>query len=103
MKKRAILLLMVLMCQIVFVNARTTKIPEKKQAVFSSVDQHQDELIRLSDQIWEFAEIAYKEHKSAKVLADYAEQQGFKVERGVADIPTAFIASYGSGKPIIGI
>jgi aminobenzoyl-glutamate utilization protein B len=37
------------------------------------------------------------------VLADYAEQQGFKVERGVAGMPTAFVASYGSGKPVIGI
>lgn len=44
-----------------------------------------------------------KEHKSAKVLSDYAEQQGFRVQRNVAEIPTAFIAEYGSGKPIIGI
>jgi len=103
MKMKAVLQLVALMCQVVFVNARTTKIPEKKQAILSSVDRHQDELIYLSDQIWEFAEIAYQEHKSAKALADYAEQQGFTVERGVAEIPTAFIASYGSGKPIIGI
>ena len=68
-----------------------------------SVDQHASELIGLSDQIWAFAETALREHKSAAALADYAEKQGFKVERGVSDMPTAFVASYGSGRPIIGV
>ncbi len=76
---------------------------KNKQAILRSVDAHEQELISLSDQIWAFAEPAMMEYKSAKVLADYAEAQGFKVERGVADIPTAFIASYGSGSPIIGV
>jgi aminobenzoyl-glutamate utilization protein B len=74
-----------------------------KSAVIASVEKHQQELIRLSDQVWGFAETAMKERKSAKVLADYAEARGFKVTRGVAEIPTAFIAEYGSGKPIIGV
>jgi aminobenzoyl-glutamate utilization protein B len=74
-----------------------------KQAVIQSVDKHQAELIKLSDDIWAFAETALNEHKSSKVLADYAEAQGFKVTRGVAGMPTAFIAEFGSGKPIIGI
>jgi aminobenzoyl-glutamate utilization protein B len=75
----------------------------KKQAVIRSVENHQQELIGLSDKIWALAETALLEHESSKVLADYAEQQGFKVEKGVAGLPTAFIATYGSGKPIIGI
>ena len=74
-----------------------------KNAVIASVEKHQQELISLSDQIWGFAEIAMKETKSSKVLSDYAEAQGFKVTRGVAEIPTAFIAEFGSGKPIIGV
>jgi aminobenzoyl-glutamate utilization protein B len=53
--------------------------------------------------VWEFAETALKEKRSSKVLADYAESQGFKVERGVAGLPTAFVASYGEGKPVIAI
>jgi aminobenzoyl-glutamate utilization protein B len=76
---------------------------QKKQTVIKSVEKHQQELIALSDSIWGFAETALLEHKSSKLLADYAEQQGFRVTRGVADLPTAFIATYGSGKPIIGI
>lgn len=83
--------------------AQKTSLNAKKKEVLLSVDKHQKELIALSDQIWEFAETAMVETKSAKVLADYAEAQGFKVTRGVAEVPTAFIAEYGSGKPIIGV
>ena len=75
----------------------------KKAAAVASVDGHRAELVGLSDQIWSFAETALRETRSAKLLADYAEKQGFKVERGVAGMPTAFIASYGEGRPIIGI
>jgi aminobenzoyl-glutamate utilization protein B len=78
-------------------------IPVNKQSVIQSVAKHENELIFLSDQVWSHAEIAMKEHQSAKVLSDYAEKQGFKVTKNIAGIPTAFIAEYGSGKPIIGI
>jgi aminobenzoyl-glutamate utilization protein B len=83
--------------------AQQTNLSPNKKAVLASVEKHQQELIRLSNQIWEFAETAMKETKSSKVLADYAQEQGFKVTRGVAEIPTAFIAEYGSGVPIIGV
>ena len=87
--------------QILF--AQKVKPSANKNAVLASVEKHQRELIALSDQIWGFAEIAMRETKSSKVLADYAEAQGFKVTRGVAEIPTAFIAEFGKGKPIIGV
>jgi aminobenzoyl-glutamate utilization protein B len=51
----------------------------KKDEAAASIEKHQAELIKLSDQIWSYAETALREHKSAKALADYAEQQGFKV------------------------
>jgi aminobenzoyl-glutamate utilization protein B len=57
----------------------------------------------LSDQVWAYAETGYKETQSAKVLADTLEEAGFRVERGIAEIPTAFVASYGSSKPVIAI
>ncbi len=60
------------------------KLPDNKKSVIQSVDSHQEELIRLSDQIWEFAETALLEHKSSKLLADYAESQGFSLNRGIA-------------------
>jgi aminobenzoyl-glutamate utilization protein B len=69
----------------------------------ASIDNQSGQLIELSDQIWAFAETALREYRSAALLADYAEAQGFTVTRGVAGLPTAFTASFGSGKPVIGI
>ncbi len=74
----------------------------KKQAS-ASLDNHATDLIQISDNIWGYAETALLEIKSSVELANYAEKNGFTVERGVADMPSAFVASYGSGKPIIGI
>jgi aminobenzoyl-glutamate utilization protein B len=76
---------------------------KKKDEAVASVEKRQAEIIALSDEIWGFAELALQEVRSAKALADYAEAQGFKVERGVAGMPTAFVASYGEGRPVIGI
>ena len=81
--------------------AQTTS--EKKTEAIASVENNQTELIDLADQIWHHPETALREHKSSKVLADAAQRHGFVVERGVAGMPTAFVASYGSGSPIIGI
>ena len=74
---------------------------EIKRSVVGSVEEHRAALVELSDRIWELAETALEEHESAELLADYAERQGFEVERGVAGMPTAFTASYGSGDPVI--
>ena len=54
-------------------------------------------------QIWNNAELGYKEVKSSALLQETLRKEGFTVEAGVADIPTAFVATYGSGQPVIGI
>jgi aminobenzoyl-glutamate utilization protein B len=74
-----------------------------KRAAVASIDAHAEALSGLSDQIWGFAETALREHKSSKLLADFSEAQGFAVTRGVSGMPTAFIAKFGSGRPVIGI
>ena len=74
-----------------------------KDLVVDSIDAQFTEMTRMSDAIWAHAEIALEEAESSAVLADYAEAQGFEVTRGVAGMPTAFIASYGEGSPIIGV
>lgn len=79
------------------------KLSKNKQAVIASVEKHKENLIKISDDIWALAETAFEEHKSSKILADYAESQGMTVERGVAGMPTAFVATYGSGKPVISV
>ena len=76
---------------------------KKKEEAVASIERHKAEIITLSDQVWGFAETALLEVRSAQVLADYAERQGFAVERGVAGLPTAFVASFGQGRPVIGI
>ena len=53
--------------------------------------------------IWKFAEVGYKEIKSSALLQQTLRDNGFTVQAGVAEIPTAFVATYGSGKPVIGI
>jgi aminobenzoyl-glutamate utilization protein B len=57
----------------------------------------------ISMRIWEYAELGYKEVKSSALLQETLKQAGFRVEAGVAGIPTAFVASFGSGSPVIGI
>ena len=76
---------------------------ENKVEAERSINRHAKELVDLSDRIWGYAEVALEETRSAEALANYAESQGFTVKRGVADMPTAFTATFGSGKPIIGI
>jgi aminobenzoyl-glutamate utilization protein B len=75
----------------------------KKQAATASIDADRADLVSLADQVWAFAETALRETRSAALLADYAEKQGFRVERGVAGMPTAFVASYGQGRPVIAV
>ena len=57
----------------------------------------------MARKIWEWAEVGYQEKRSSALLADALEAGGFRVERGVAGMPTAFVATIGSGKPVIGI
>lgn len=61
------------------------------------IDENERRIIEVSDKIWEYAEIGLREFKSSKLLADELERSGFKVERGLADMPTAFVASWGDG------
>ncbi len=83
--------------------AASQKMTASKKSVVQSIEAHQAELIAISDSIWAMAETAFQETGSSRVLADYAEANGFAVERGVAGIPTAFVATYGSGRPVISV
>jgi len=95
--------LTIVFCFLICNSFSQNKMSKTKQAIITSVEEHKANLIKISDEIWVLAETAFKEHTSSKLLSDYAEQQGFRVERGVAGMPTAFVATYGSGKPVISI
>jgi aminobenzoyl-glutamate utilization protein B len=72
-------------------------------AIEQSIDEKKDLFISISDQIWDFAETRFEEYQSAELLCKVLEEEGFKVNLGVGGIETAFIASFGVGKPVIGI
>ena len=74
-----------------------------KQKLYDSVDESAEKITALSDAIWDFSELSMQEYKSAAYYCDLLEQEGFRVERKLCGIPTAFSGSFGSGKPRIGI
>ena len=74
-----------------------------KDIALEWIEENKDKIIFLSDKIWEYAELGLEEYNSSKLLADTLEEYGFKVKRGIAGMPTAFVAEWGSGKPVIGI
>jgi len=74
-----------------------------KKKILASLTSRQAEYGKIAKDIWGYAEMGYQEEKSSALLQAELEKSGFKVTKGVADIPTAFLATYGSGKPVIAI
>ena len=74
----------------------------EKQAALAAIDARADLVAQVADQIWSFAELSLQEERSAALYCRVLEQEGFTVEKGICSIPTAFSASYGSGRPVIG-
>ncbi len=74
-----------------------------KEEAIQYLQSRADQYKRNAMDIWSFAELGYKEIKSAALHQQTLKENGFTVEVGVAEIPTAFVATYGSGKPVIGI
>lgn len=75
----------------------------QKELLNPSITARADASWDMAQKIWTWSETGYQEKRSAALLADTLEAAGFKVQRGVAKIPTAFTATIGSGKPVIGI
>jgi len=82
---------------------KPAQLPALKKQAINDIDSKKDVYKKIALQIWDFAEVGYKEHKSSALLQQTLQQNGFKVEAGVAGIPTAFVATYGNGEPVIGI
>ena len=73
------------------------------QSAIADVTARQAELNAVNKAIWEFAEVGLEETRSSALLVEKLKGAGFKVRTGIADMPTAFVAEFGSGKPVIGI
>jgi len=74
-----------------------------REEAIEKTDDLRPVIHEMARDLWEYSEIALKETKSAELLSDLLEKNGFQVERGVAGMPTAFVATYGAGEPVIGI
>ncbi|MHA8073665.1 amidohydrolase [Aquirufa sp. HETE-40SA] len=74
-----------------------------KKKVLARIQQQESHYSAIAQKIWNFAEVGYKEKQSSALLQETLKQAGFTIESGVAGIPTAFVATYGQGKPVIGI
>ena len=75
----------------------------EKQAAIAAIEEKKELIASVAERIWEYAELSLQEVKSAALYCEILEKEGFTVEKGICNIPTAFSASYGSGRPIIGI
>lgn len=82
-----------------------TSITRPKRHALEWLDQNEvkNRFGRIADAIWSFAELGLQEYKSSALLISELEREGFRVEKGLAGMPTCFVATYGSGKPVIGI
>ena len=76
---------------------------QEKERLCRNIEKREDIYSRISQKIWEYAELGFKEHRSAKLLQETLEREGFQVETGLAGIPTAFKGTFGSGGPVIAI
>lgn len=75
----------------------------QKGALYESIRRREEATWKGAQAVWELAEPGYQEHKSSELVARMLEEAGFRLERGVAEIPTAFTATFGTEKPTIGI
>ena len=79
------------------------KIEEQKKNAVSWIDEHCTEFYPYANAIWSYAELACEEHRSSALLVNLLRDRGFEVDAGVAGMPTAFVARWGNGAPVIGI
>ena len=77
--------------------------PAGEQAAVQAIESRRSELAGIARQIWEHPELGYREEESSALLQSLLGGAGFEVEAGVAALPTAFVASYGAGAPVVAL
>ena len=86
-----------------FIERRYDTMTAQKQSALQTIEEKKSLIVGIADKVWEFAELSLQEFKSAETYCEALEKVGFDVERGTCNIETAFAASYGHGRPYIGI
>ncbi|MEX2496781.1 MAG: amidohydrolase [Woeseia sp.] len=91
------------LCVVLQPAARADSTGNSARDIVSFVDSRYEQTADIARTLWEYAEVGYQEEKSSRLMQDTLAAAGFEIEAGVAGIPTAFVATYGSGGPVIGI
>lgn len=98
-----ILIVVALFSNLLTAQNAKSKLDKGEKMLLTSLDQKTAHYSDIAQNIWDWAELGYQEEKSSALLQKTLADAGFKIEKGVADIPTAFVATYGTGSPVIGI
>lgn len=96
-------LLIVLLWTVPLVSQEQSALRQSQQTAIAEIIQSSDDIKAVNQAIWRFAEVGLEEHRSSDLLVEKLTTAGFTVKRGISGMPTAFVASYGEGHPIIGI
>jgi len=97
------LVILILISQWSIGQSGSQSLANEKKAVILALDAKKKQYIDVATNIWNLAELGYKEGKSSNLLQSMLKEEGFTIEAGVAGIPTAFTATFGSGSPVIGV
>lgn len=99
----AVLLISVLMSGLLLQTGRAADLTREGQFVRSAVKKKSSQIVEINRNVWKFSETRFQEVKSSEFISDILEKEGFQINRNIPDMPTAFIARYGTGSPVIGI
>ncbi len=93
----------ILLFSYLFCGSSDAQIRETQQTAIKKVDEISNTIRLVNKTIWETAEVGLQETKSSALLMKHLKENGFKIESGISGMPTAFVATYGKGKPVIGL
>jgi aminobenzoyl-glutamate utilization protein B len=102
MRRNPSLALLLFLCAAAVLSAQSSSVGDRT-ALLRDIDAKRDHYADVAKEIWRFAEVGFQEQKSSALLQQQLKAAGFQVTAGVAGIPTAFVATFGAGKPVIGI
>jgi aminobenzoyl-glutamate utilization protein B len=103
MRRNPSVALLLFVCGVAALSAQQPPSADDRAALVRGIDAKREKYASVAKEIWGFAEIGYQETRSSALLQQQLKAAGFQVTAGVAGIPTAFVATFGSGKPVIGI
>jgi len=96
-------ILLLILLTLAPVLASAQKLSNVKKQALAEAEGLETQINTICQELWDYSETALKEHKSAELLIDILQKEGFTIEKDVSGMPTAFVATYGSGSPVVGI